>query len=72
MSDPIVAHTITLGNCDKDCPCQSVHILLLHDDGASFATIGLSSDDARMLAIDLGGAADIADAQKAKVEGRVQ
>jgi hypothetical protein len=72
MSDRILAAIVTVANCPGDCPCQSVHVEFLHEDSSCFASIPLSPEGARRMAADLLGAADIAEAQKAKIEGRVQ
>lgn len=72
MSDCIIAPVVTVTNCPAECPCQSVHVELMHEDHTCFAAIPLSPDSARRMAADLQRAADLAEAQKAKIEGKVQ
>lgn len=72
MSEPIIANTVRINHCPPDCPCQSVHIEFLDADNQVFASIPLASADARIMSKDLQHVADIADAARARIEGRVQ
>lgn len=71
MSDPLTADIVMVANCPPECCCQSVHIQFLDADGDVFASIPLAAADARMMARDILQAADLADAQSVKLEGRL-
>ena len=72
MSDPLQPHTIVVDHCSPDCMCQAVHLVFLDPDGQAFSAAHMTSEMARNIARDLNLMADIADAQRAKIDGRVQ
>lgn len=65
------AATLQVLNCTQNCPCQSVHILLLDAEGEPFAAACMPAEIARNIARDLSDKADTAEAQKLKNEGRL-
>ena len=71
MSEPLIAHFVDTDNCEAGCPCQVVHVLFVDAENEVFAAIRLDPDDARSLARDLQDRADVADACRAKNEGRL-
>lgn len=71
MSDPIPARCIEIDNCAPDCSCQSVHLCFLDAEGDVFAVASLQPSEARAVAADLARKADMADAQRVKLEGRL-
>lgn len=70
MSDPIQAEYVDVGKCSK-CSCGQVHILLGDADGDHFAAATMSASEARDIAKTINAAADAAEAQQIKSEGRL-
>lgn len=62
---------IELENCEKDCPCQRVHIVHRDLDGEVEFACSLDPQLAREFAKDILHRADIAEAQQAKNDGRL-
>lgn len=72
MSDPIQASSLGVENCGPECECQSVHLDLKDVDGDVFATASMTTNVARAVAADILRTADLADARRAQLRGRVQ
>lgn len=70
MSDIESAKNVHVENCEPECPCQAVHVVLW-DDSAPFAAASFSPEQARGLARDIIEAADLAEAQLLKQRGRI-
>lgn len=70
MSDPIQAEYVDVGKCSK-CSCGQVHILLGDGGGEYFAAATMSASEARDISKTINAAADAAEAQQIKNEGRL-
>lgn len=70
MSEAIDAEQIWVRNCLPECPCQSIWVVMADEGGTAIASISLDPEAARRMAADLLEAADIAQAARARVEGR--
>lgn len=70
-ADIVEAERITIGGCEPECPCQSVHVILRHADGEAIAAISLDANVARKVADDLRAVADEANANAARLAGRL-
>lgn len=75
MIERVRADTLELASCVADCKCQQVHVIMVLDGDRSEADIhiemALTPDEARKMARQLFQRADLADAQDAKVSGRL-
>lgn len=69
--DFFYADSLVVQECTEGCPCHSVKLYLLDQDGAICAAGSLSPEDARSVARELQELADIADARRLQSLGRL-
>lgn len=75
MIERVKADRLELASCVADCKCQQVHVIMVldgdHIEGDMHVEMPLTPDEARKMARQLFQRADIAEAQDARVSGRL-
>lgn len=71
MSDVLPVAAMEVENCEPECQCQSVWVVILDAEEDPFALACMQADTARRMAAQLVAAADMADARRLKLAGRI-